>query len=103
MTLWERIKDFPFQWMLVMVQKHRPVALQQFIEKEVNRISSKVSVSAAMLFLDKEGFLHCYFCAQRHALRKVFLNVEGIEREVRLCLTHYAQSGASRTGEVVNV
>jgi hypothetical protein len=103
MTFWQRLKEFPFHWMLTVVQKHQPLALRKFIEAEVNRISSKVSVTAAMMFLDKEGFLHCHFCPQRFGLRKVVMKIEGQEKEARLCLKHYAQSGASRTGELVNV
>lgn len=100
----ERLKDWVLDRLCLFVAKHKPHRLDQLIRLEVEKLSSEVSVRASMQYLDREGFLHCAFCPQRMGLQRAKLEGEnGKSREVYLCMKHYSQSGAAKTGSLVHV
>ncbi len=100
----ERAKDWILDKLACFVATHKPERLNQLVRAEVERLASDVAVRTAMQYLDKQGFLHCAMCAQRHGLQRAkLMGPEGKGREVYLCQTHYSQSGAARTRAVVNV
>ncbi len=99
-----RIKDWILDHMAKFVATHKPERLNQLVRAEVTKLASDVAVRTAMQYLDRQGFLHCAMCAQRFGLQRAQLRGDdGLSREVYLCGTHYAQSGAARTRSVVKV
>ncbi len=100
-----KLKDWILDHLCQFVAKHKPERLNALVAAEVKRLSSEVAVRASMEYLDKQGFLHCAFCPQRFGLQRAVLQDEqGQKREVKLCMKHYAQSGAARTeGSLVKV
>ncbi len=100
----DRLKDWFLDKLAAFVAKHKPERLNQLVRAEVERLSSDVAIRTAMQYLDRQGFLHCAMCAQRFGLQRAkLMGPEGNGREVYLCSKHYSQSGAARTGAVVNV
>lgn len=100
----EIAKDWIMDKLCLFVMKHKPERLRAYIAKEVNALVQEVSVQASMQYLNRQGLIHCAMCPQRFGLQRAkMVNDKGEKREVYLCVTHYTQSGAARTQEVVHV
>jgi hypothetical protein len=99
-----RLSNWILDRMARFVAIHKPERLNQLIRDEVQKLSSGVAIRASMEYLDKQGFLHCAFCPQRFGLQRATLQDDkGKSREVKLCMKHYSQSGAARSGSLVHV
>jgi hypothetical protein len=100
----DQLKDWILNQLCLFVAKHKPERLNSLIKSEVERLSSEVAIRASMEYLNREGILHCAFCPQRMGLQRARLQPEdGKAREVYLCMKHYSQSGAAKTGSTVRV
>ena len=79
-------------WMARIVLKYKPKLLEEKLNAEVMRMSSELSIRTSMAFLDKEGLMHCAFCAQRFGLRLEKVNYGEKIREVYLCQNHLSKA-----------